>query len=128
MMLLLTLAVARADDIADAKAAFATMIEYQKSDDVRTLDLFAQDCAVTFTFTDGKATRVVALPTAAFRQMLQKSLDAKQGNQDVYEDVKYTQEGPSVRVDSTIVYHDTGKREPFSVLYVRDNGAFKIKR
>ena len=128
LITLFSLSIARADDVADAKAAFATMVEYQKTDDPRSLDLFTRDCAVTFIFTDGTTTRAAALPPEAFRQMLTKALAEKKGNKDVYEDVKYTQEGPAVRVNSTVLYADSGKRGPFTLLYVREkSGVLKVK-
>ncbi|MDB6173775.1 MAG: hypothetical protein JWL59_3086 [Chthoniobacteraceae bacterium] len=118
---------ARADDVAEAKVAFATLVDYQKKDDIRTLDLFTQDCAVKFTVTDGKATRAAVIPADVFREMLAKSIALKHGNKDVYEEVKYSQEGVCVRVTSTILYAETGKRGPFSALYVRDKAVLKIK-
>jgi hypothetical protein len=121
------LGIARGDDLADARTAFATMLEYQKTDDPRSPDLFTQDCAVTLFFTDGKSARMAKLPPQAFREMLAKQLKEKRGNKDVYEDVKYGQEGSSVRVTATILYHANGKRGPHSLLYVRDNGVMKIK-
>ena len=123
-----TLAAARADDVADAKAAFATMVAYQKSDDTRSLDLFAPDCTVTFTLTDGKASKVAVIPPDQFREMLTREIALKHGNPDTYEDVKYTQEGAAVRVTATILYAASGMRGPFSLLYERDkNGVIKVK-
>ncbi|MDB6155163.1 MAG: hypothetical protein JWL90_3616 [Chthoniobacteraceae bacterium] len=127
LSLLFAVSGARADDVAEAKVAFATLVDYQKKDDIRTLDLFTQDCAVKFTVTDGKSTRAAVIPADVFREMLAKSIALKHGNKDVYEDVKYSQEGACVRVTSSVLYAETGKHGPFSALYVRDKGLFKIK-
>lgn len=127
LTLLVAFSIARADDITDAKAAFATMLAYQKTDDARTLDLFTPDCPFTVTLTDGKATRTVVVPPELFRKQLTVSIAKKEGNKDVYENVKYAAEGSGVRVTATVLAADTGKRGPFSVLYVRDGGALKIK-
>jgi hypothetical protein len=124
---LFLLSIVHADDIGDARVAFAKLVEYQKTDDIRSLDLFAEDCAVTFTFTDGVTSRVSTFPPDAFREMLKQSLALKQGNKDVYEDVKYAQEESGVRVTSNILYAESAKRGPFSALYVRGNGGWKIK-
>jgi len=127
LTLLMTFSIARADDIADAKAAFATMLEYQKTDDARTLDLFTPDCPFTVTLTDGKASRTVVVPPELFRKQLTVSIAKKEGNKDIYENVNYAPEAGGVRVTATVLAADTGKRGPFSVLYVRNNGTLKIK-
>jgi hypothetical protein len=125
--MLLAVLTAKADDIADAKAAFATLLVYQDTDDNRSLDLFAPDCAVTFTFTDGINSKTVPVPTKDFLAMVAHSISLKKGNQDSYEDIKYTPEGNGIRVTSTILYADSGKREPFSALYARDKtGVMKV--
>lgn len=124
---LLTLSIARADDIADAKAAFATLLEYQKTDDIRSLELFTEDCAVTFAFTDGVKSREATISSADFREMLKQAIALKQGNRDVYQDVKFTKEQSGVRVTSKILYAESGKRGSFSALYIRDKDSLKIK-
>ena len=69
----------------------------------------------------------MVIPAELFRTQLQVTLSKKKGNKDKYEDVKYAAEGSGVRVTATVLSADTGKRGPFSVLYVRDGDALKIK-
>lgn len=127
LLVLLSLAAARADDIADAKLAFATLVKYQKTDDLRALELFTSSCTVVFGFTDGEASRTKVLKGDSFRESLRKEIAKKEGCEDVYENVKYTQQRSNVWVTGMIRYKDSGKRGPFSILYVRDEGALKIK-
>jgi len=127
---LLSLAVVplRADDIADAKAAFKTLQEYEKTDDIRAPGLFATNCVVTVLVTDGTNKRSLVIPDGKFRGMLSNSIARKEGNSDVYEDVKYSQEGSSVRLDCTVLIADSSKRAPLSLLYERDSdGELRIK-
>ena len=121
------LPVTRPEDLSDAKAAFAVFLESQKTDDPRVFDLIAQDCVATILLTDGKEMRIAAFSPEAFRKEITRQLALKEGNHDVYEDVNYAQEGKSVRVISNVLYAASGKRGPSSVLFVRDQGAFKIK-
>lgn len=128
-LLLFSLAtVARADDLADAKAAFETLYLYQKTDDSRLLDLFAPDIAVTVMLTYQDQVRPEYQPRAQFLATLKKALARKEGTKDTYVDTKYVQEGTGVRVTSTLVDGVTGKRGPIIVLYTRDaKGELKIK-
>jgi uncharacterized protein YceK len=80
-------------DIRDAKAAFATLVEYQKTDDARSLDLFSQTCPVTFINGDTKKT--VVWPPDKFRESLKQQIALKNGDKDTYEDVHYSKEGPT---------------------------------
>lgn len=116
------------NDLADAKAAFATLLEYQKKDDIRSLDLFSPDCPVTFTVIEGNTQRVVVWQQVDFRASLKEQLSLKLGNRDTYKDVKYSQNGIQVLVSGMVQYADSGKCGPFSVVYGRDgNGLFKIQ-
>jgi hypothetical protein len=117
-----------ADDIADAKAAFAALQEYQKEVDIRSLDLFATNCTVTLAVTDGTNRRTLVVPDGKFRAMLTNAIARKEGNSDVYEDAIYTQEGSSVRMSCTVLFADSGKRGPLTLLYLRDSdGKLRIK-
>ena len=120
---------ARADDIEDAKVAFATFIEYQKTDDLRALELFTKNCVVTSTHVgaDDATTKSRVLQGDEFRALLAKEIALKRGSKDVYENVKYAQDGSAVRVNATVVINESGKRGSISVLYVREDGALKIK-
>jgi hypothetical protein len=120
---------ARADDIGDAKVAFATFVEYQKTDDIRALELFTKNCVVTSTYiaTDGTTTKSRSLQGDEFRTILAKEIALKRGNEDVYESVKYTQDGSSVRVNAAVLFKKSDRRGSISMLYVRDEGALKIK-
>jgi hypothetical protein len=126
---LLASTAARADDIEDAKVAFATFVEYQKTDDFRALDLFTKNCVVTSTYiaTDGTTMKSRSLQGDEFRTMLAKEIALKRGNKDVYESVKYAQDGSAIRVNAAVLFKESGRRGSISVLYVRDEGALKIK-
>ncbi len=127
LLLGFSIQVVRADDIADAKTAFATFLAYQKKDDPRTLGLFTADCPFTVTLTDGKSSRDIVIPAELFRTQLQVTLAKKKGNKDKYEEVKYAAEAGGIRVTATVLSAETSKRGPFSVLYVRDGKELKIK-
>jgi hypothetical protein len=117
-----------ADDLADAKKAFATFLAYQKSDDPRTMDLYAPDCVITLTKTDGKHSIPIVISGEPWRKVLAAALARKSGNQDTYEDVKFAEIGESVTVTATILYNQNGKRGPFFALYARNKeGLFVIK-
>ena len=117
------------DDIDEVKAAFGTLIEYQKTDDIRSLDLFSTNCPVTLTVIDGSKTSTVTLPPEAFRKLLRQQIALKLGNHDTYEDVKYSEvRGTNVLVTAMVRYADSGKRGPFFALYGRDTyGFYKIQ-
>jgi hypothetical protein len=125
---LTTLNVSKGDDIADAKAAFATMEQYQATDDARSPGLFDPNCAFKFTFTDGTNSRRIEVPPKAFFESLTQQLALKQGNPDKYEDVQYIYaNGFTAEVCGTILYAANGKKEPFKVFYGRDaSGVLKI--
>lgn len=128
VLLSLAITQSRGDDIPDAKAAFATLQEYQKTDDIRSPDLFATNCTVTLAVTDGTNRRTLVVPDGKFRVMLTNAIARKEGNSDVYEDAIYTQEGSSVRMSCTVLFADSGKRGPLTVLYARDSdGKLRIK-
>lgn len=121
-------ALSLADDASDATAAFQTFLDYQKTDDSRSPDLFTDDCAVTYIFTDGVRRKEIAFTPEQFRAWLQKALALKHGNNDTYENVKAEQAGADVKVSADILYHETGLRGPISLVYIKDGtGAFKIK-
>lgn len=120
--------VARADDVAAVRQAFDLFVQYQKTDDEHSLDLFAEDVSVTLTFDTGKETRDMNLPSDKFRELLSQEIAKKHGNPDTYEDVKLAQEGDTVKVTSTLLYSASGKREPFVAIYAKDaSGHFKVK-
>jgi len=107
-----------ASDLDDVKIAFDTFKKYQKTDDVRSLDLFTKDCKFIFTLTDGVKNEVVQLPTSVFLKDLKKIIARKEGFKKSYEDVKYAKERFGIRVTAMTVDSD-GRREPFSALYLR---------
>jgi hypothetical protein len=117
-----------ADDLADAKAAFTNLITYQKTDDIRSLDLFAKHCIITFRIVDGTNERLAVIPPAVFRESLKKEIAQKKGSDGDYEDVKFSSDGFMVKVNATIHYTDSGKKGPFFALYGRDkDGVMKIE-
>ena len=116
-----------ADDLADAKKAFATLTEYQKTDDERSPDLFSKDCAVTFAFSDGTNEKAAVIPTEVFIETMKKEIAKKKGSEETYEEVKYLQEASGIRVTATVRYPKSGRKGPFSVLYRRDSdGVLRI--
>lgn len=117
-----------ADDLADARAAFEALGTYQKTDDIRALDLFATNCLITFTIIDATNQRTVLVPPDAYRELLRKAIALKQGDKNSYEDVKCSQDGYMVKVTANIHYVDTDKRGPFVALYARESdGILRIK-
>ncbi|HSY19888.1 MAG TPA: hypothetical protein VK815_16210 [Candidatus Acidoferrales bacterium] len=116
------LTAAAADDMADAKVAFTNLVTYQKTDDLRALDLFAKHCLITYIINDGKSEKTVVVPADAFREGIKQGIAKKEGNKDEYEDVKFTKDGDKVTVTATVHYADSGKRAPFFASYARDDG------
>jgi hypothetical protein len=122
LSLLFCLSAAAADDLADAKIAFTNLVNYQKTDDIRALDLFAKHCLITYTVNDGKSERIAVVPADAFRDSLTKEIAQKHGNKDAYEDVKFSSDGNKVQVTANIHYAESDKRGPFFAVYGRDVG------
>ncbi len=118
-----------ADDVSDAKTAFETLIQYQKQDDIRALDLFSQHCLVVYKVIDAKPeTNTIIMPMEAFRASLKTEIDKKQGNKDEYRNIKYTSDGFSVTVTASLYSPDIGKETPFLAKYGRDSeGKMKIE-
>lgn len=116
-----------AADIAQVRAAFATLQEYQRTDDLRTLDLFMRNGSVTVTAISTESQKTRVMPVEKFRQLLAQELAEKRGSNCAYEDVRYANEGADVRVTGIIRYTDSDKRAPFSALYrCYGDGVFKI--
>jgi hypothetical protein len=121
-MLFPALSMLAADDVADAKNAFETLIQYQKQDDIRALDLFAPHCLVVYKVIDAKLeTNTITIPMEAFRASLKAEIAKKQGNKDEYRNVQYTTDGFSVTVTASLYSPDTGKESPFLAKYGRDS-------
>ena len=119
---------ARADNVDDVKKAFDTFVQYSKTADKRLLDLFAPEVSVTVAGDTGKGTQDMVIPTETFRQMVQESIDAKDGDTDTYADVKCVQDGDTVKLTCTRTEGDSGKPEPFLLIYAKDaSGHFTIK-
>ena len=118
--------VARPEDLTDAKAAFARMLAYQKSDDPETPELYTKDCFVSITLTDGKDARLIVLHGDGFRRFLTQELALKTGNKDTYEEPTYTQEGTGVRLVVNLVFAESGKRGSVSLLYQRKGDGLRI--
>ena len=113
--------IAIADDVADTKKAFATLGEYQKTDDDKAPELFSKDCAVTFIFPDGTNEKVIVVPTEVFIDALKKEIAKKKGTTEAYEEIKYSQEASGIRVTANVHYLKSGRKGPFSALYRRDD-------
>lgn len=118
-----------ADDIADAKMAFATMVEYQRTDDERSPDLFSKSCIITATLRDGANKKTMVIPLEAFIAQMKAQIAKKVGATEAYEDVKYQQEDSGIRVTAKIRYLQNGRGGPFSMLYRRDeDGVMRIRQ
>ena len=118
----------RADDAADVRKAFDTFVQYTKTDDERTLDLFTPDIAVTFYYDAGRGIHEMTLPTDKFREMVTQSLAKKEGNSDQYENIECNPDGDTVKLTCTLIAGKTGEHAPLNLVYVKDgSGAFKIK-
>lgn len=116
------------DDVAAAKAAFAKMLEYQKTDDIRSTNLFSTNCLVTCTLISGKNKRTFVLSANAFRKRLEEQIALKLGNKDTYEDVSYSKNGTNVMVIATICYAGSTNRGPMVAVYGRDiDGILRIQ-
>lgn len=117
-----------ADDLADTKKAFATLIEYQKTDDERSPELFSKDCTVTFIFSDGTNEKAAVLPIEVFIDTMKKAIAKKKGSKETYEEVMYSQEASGVRVTANVRYPKSDRKGPFSALYRRnDDGVLRIQ-
>ncbi len=114
-------------EINDVKAAFATLVEYQQTGDLRVFDLFLPDCPITIT--NGNTQETQVWPQDDFREWIRQQIALKVETKNTYENVEYRYFGPGVWVTAMIHYMDSGKRGPFSAGYVRDsNGIYKIEQ
>ena len=126
-LVLLTCLVGYADDLADAKKAFQTLLEYQKTDDVRSLDLFATNCTARFILTDGNQSVTNALSGEVFRTELSRQIAKKEGNRDQYDNVEYKVTGNSVVVESDVRFAAPVNRGHLILEYRRDpEGVLRI--
>jgi hypothetical protein len=128
LSLLLLCSPSRADDIADAQVEFTKLVEYQKTDDDRVVDLFWADCSVEMTTMENGVQKTRGIPMDAFRKMLLRANSLKKGTRDKYENVKFEKDGDFVWMRATLVDGKSGKRGPFLLKYVRESGGLmKIK-
>jgi TonB family protein len=111
------------NDIESARAAFATLIQFQKTDDIRALDLFSRNCSITFTIIEGKTRRSEIIPADVFRRLIRKAIALKRGSKTIYEDVKFSKEGARVRVTASFRPEDSSDRGRFFAVYGRDDKA-----
>ena len=117
-----------ADDMADAKAAFETLQAYQKTDDIRALDLFATNCIIRLKTINDLEEKTMFIEPAAFREILKDSIAKKEGNLDKYEDVEFSADGFSVKVTAAVIHVGTVKPGSFIASYERDGkGVLKIQ-
>ena len=117
-----------ADDMADAKMAFETLQAYQKTDDIRALDLFATNCIIRLKTINDQEEKTMFIEPAAFREILKDSIAKKEGNLDKYEDVKFSADGFSVKVTAAVIHVGAVKPGSFIASYERDgNGVLKIQ-
>ena len=109
------------NDVESARAAFATLRQYQKTDDIRVLDLLSRNCSITFTIIGPKIKRTVVVPSDVFRARVRKEIALKRGNNDSYEDVKFSTQGTKVSVTATVRTSRSGDTERFFAAYGRDD-------
>jgi hypothetical protein len=111
---------ALADDLADAKKAFETLIAYQKTDDERSLDLFSKKCVAKIVVTNGEKEQTKTIPTDKFLDDLKGQIAKKSGSSETYENIKYSEEGDGVRVDAGVVSAKNPVKSRLALLYRRD--------
>ena len=117
-----------ADDVADAKVAFDTLQTYQKTDDLRALDLFATNCVIRFRTISALEDKTMFIQPAAFRDLLKAGIAKKEGSQEKYDDVKFSADGFAVKVTATVLHPGDIKPGEFMISYERDgDGALKIQ-
>jgi hypothetical protein len=118
-----------ADDVADARIAFGTLVAYQKTDDIRALDLFTTNCLIVYKVIDEKSqTNMVAIPLEAFRAELKTEIEQKHGCKDEYRNVQFTSDGFTVTMTANVFSPESGKEVPFLIKYGRDRaGIMKIE-
>lgn len=110
-----------ADNLADAKKAFETLLAYQKTDDERSLDLFSNKCVAKVGVTDGEKEQTTVIPLEKFLDDLKKQIARKSGSTETYEDVKYSQEGDAIRVDAKVRSVKPATRGALALVYRRDS-------
>jgi TonB family protein len=119
---------AREKDIASARAAFATLVQYGNAHDTRFLDLFSRNCSITIIIRGATTTKAVALPFDAFRKFVREGMALKRGGRDIYERVKYSQNGPKVSVTANFHSSNLDERGSLFAVYGRDDkGILKIQ-
>lgn len=118
------------DDVADAKAAFATMVEYQKTDDIRTTNLYSPDFILTCTLLDvnGKSKKTFALTPEEFHKILMKEIASKRGSTEIYKAVTFSKNGTNVTVTAKVNRAGSTNEVPVSLTYGRDSdGVLRIQ-
>jgi hypothetical protein len=127
IMLLMALC-SHADEIKDVKKAFAIFQEYQRTDDIRSLDLFTTNCTATFILTTPTASATNVLSGNEFRTELSRQISMKQGNKDGYQEVGVVKVGDSVRLKCKVRFASSGQHAALSLSYVRGpDGGFLIR-
>ena len=128
-LVLCALSAARADDVAEAQRQFDLFRQYARTNDEKLLDLFAADISVTFTVqADMGPALDTTLPAPTFRDTVEQSLARKEGNSNSYKDLKFEQEGDTVKLTCTRVDEKTGFTGPFVAVYGKDEaGQFKMR-
>ena len=118
----------QADEVDEVRKAFATFHEYQKSDDIRVLDLFTTNCTATFIVATPTRRSTNVLSGDEFRAELSRQLSLKQGNSDVYEGVRVAKTGDSFLLKCKVQSASPGRQGDLSMSYVRDTqGAVRIR-
>ena len=120
----------KADDLADAKTAFNLLREYQKTDDIRSVDLFSLEVSVTFILTDGTAYQTNDIPAETFFHILREGIAQKKGNNETYKNVKFVKRDSVVVLDCMVVHADSKKAEPLHLEYAKskDDGMLRITK
>ena len=128
LAVMVSLSAHAADDLADAKITFETLQTYQRTDDLRALDLFATNCVIRFRTISAVEDKTVFIQPAAFRDILKDGIAKKAGSQEKYEDVKFSADGFAVKVTATVLHPGDIKPGEFMLSYERDgDGVLKIQ-
>ena len=118
----------RADDVADARKAFDLYVQYSRTADKRSLDLFAPDISVTNARFYGKEEQDVVIPAKRFLQIVREGIESKSGDNSKYEDIRCVADNGLVKLTCTMIDGGTGDREPTVIVYGKDaSGQMKIK-
>ena len=127
LALVMSAATAAADDMEDARKAFATLLEYQKTDDERAPDLYAKDCLIVMTVTAGEKEQSITIPTKDFIDGMKREIAKKKGSRETYDEIRYTKQTTGVKVTANVHNPDQARPLIFTGVYRRgEDGILRL--